>query len=566
MPKKATCLSAATLVVSLAALGVGGAAWLRAWMNQPLADPAAGGEFDPLDPAALPVAEGDLRLDLSSLDEGGNTQVVWHCGKSVLGTRSDYSGAWTRLRGWVLLTPATRTLKAGELEVALGSMRGHGTHPAPNALINTVRENRWFLEEEHPTAVFRGRALVPRQEGDAEAFEGTLEDWTHTIYGTCELNGIERELVVHAKVDVGEDRVAIDAVFPISRADFEVAGREGYEPPADVDDQVVIEVRIRATPDPLSVLAELNRQLVEQQAETGELAARAADAEARLERLERSAEELARQLERATAAVLEVDVDALPARFTDRIDYANERGDERYQDLGYAAPFEMVLVPGDPARDIAPFYVQTTEVTWKMFRAWSYCEDIADEAHAVELREADLRPSPCYDDASRGHGFEGRPALGVSRGNAAAFCRHVSELTGRRYRLMTGAEWTYLAQAGGGLPANPHQVAWLASNADSDDFGDPLSMPVGGKPADAFGLHDFWGNVAEWVMDDEQYIRGGSYLVSAEELSLDWRVAESQDVWNETYPNSPKSKWWYRDRFDMGFRLVCDPVNIPEEE
>ena len=30
-----------------------------------------------------------------------------------------------------------------------------------------------------------------------------------------------------------------------------------------------------------------------------------------------------------------------------------------------------------------------------------------------------------------------------------------------------------------------------------------------------------------------------------------------------TYPNTPKSLWWYRDRFDMGFRLVCDPINVP---
>ena len=180
------------------------------------------------------------------------------------------------------------------------------------------------------------------------------------------------------------------------------------------------------------------------------------------------------------------------------------------------------------------------------------------------MRDAELRPSPCYDDASRGHGFESRAALGVSRRNARGFCRYLSELTGRPYRLMTADEWTYLAQATGGLPENPQDIAWLADNTGTDDFGDPLSMPVGLKPADRLGLHDFWGNVAEWVMDDAQYIRGGSYLVKAEELTLDWRVEESQDIWNETYPNTPKSQWWYRDRFDMGFRLVCDPVNLPE--
>ena len=36
------------------------------------------------------------------------------------------------------------------------------------------------------------------------------------------------------------------------------------------------------------------------------------------------------------------------------------------------------------------------------------------------------------------------------------------------------------------------------------------------------------------------------------------------EAWLKTDPQVPKSKWWYRDRFDMGFRLVCDPVDIPE--
>ena len=560
MPRKALWLSVLACLLSLAALGVGGVAWMKAWMNQPLEAPELG---DPIDPGGELAAEGQLRLELSSLDEGGNTQVIWHCGKSLMGSRSDYTGAWSRLRGWLLLEPESRALRAGELHLAVASLRGHGAHPAPNALINTVRENQWFLESEHPTAVFRGSALSPRAEGEEAGFDRAVAGWTHTITGTFQLNGIERELAIPARVEVGEDRVSIDAVFPISRADHGVARRSGYEPPAEVDDQVVIEVHVRAAPDPMDMVAELNRQIVAQQAATGLLDVRAAELAARVDRLEVTVDELRRELDRATAAGPEVDPSTLPARFDDRVDYRNSAGSERFKDLGYTADFEMVLVPGDRARGIGPFYVQTTEVSWEMFRAWSYCEDVLDPAYAAELREAELRPSPCYDDASRGHGFPGRAALGVSRRNALAFCRHLSEQAGRPYRLMTDAEWRYLAEAAGGVPEDPHEIAWLAGNADTDDFGDPVSMPVGRKPANSLGLHDFWGNVAEWVMDEVQYIRGGSFLVEAGELALDWRVDESQDVWNETYPNLPKSLWWYRDRFDMGFRLVCDPVNVP---
>jgi formylglycine-generating enzyme required for sulfatase activity len=333
---------------------------------------------------------------------------------------------------------------------------------------------------------------------------------------------------------------------------------------------VVVEVRVRATPDPLAVIAELNRDLVAQQAKSGVLNQQVDTLTARLDRVESAQAELQRTLQAlqasgaAAGGAAAVDVASLPARFTDYVDYKNERGDDQVLDLGYQSQFEMVLIPGDPAKGVTPFYAQTTEVTWEMFRAWSYCTDLEDPSYAAKMKEELLRPTPCYEDASRGHGFEGTAVLGVSRRNAEAFCKHVSELTGRPYRLWTDAEWRYVAEATGGVPKDPLAVAWLDGNCREDEWGAKMTMPVAKKPADKFGLHDFWGNVAEWVMDDEVFIRGGSYLVTADELTMDWRETESQDVWNETYPNLPKSLWWYRDRFDMGFRLVCDPVNIPE--
>ncbi len=549
--------------MSIAALGVGAMAWVQAWMNQPIAAPVHGDAVEIADVSGVRAARGDRTLDLVSRDEGGNTQVTWHCGKTLMGSRHEYTGAWSHVAGRLLLAPESRTLRAGELHLSVDAMRGHGAHPAPNALINTVRENQWFLVREHPTAVLRSRSFTPRSEGEAASFDRAVADWTHTITGTFQLNGIERELSIFARIEVTGDSVRIDAVFPISRVEYGVARRMGFEPPAEVDDQVVIEVHIHATPDPMTLVAELNRQVVAQQAAIGQLQDQAQKLSTRVDRLVSTADELRREIARGGKATA-VDLASLPARFADRVDYRNSTEDERYKDLGYAASFEMVLVPGDSAKKIDPFYVQTTEVTWKMFQAWSYCEDIAKEAYGVELREAGLRPSPCYDDASRGHGFDGRAALGVSRRNAQAFCRYMSERTGRSYRLMTDTEWRYLAEAAGGVPTKPHEVAWLAGNADTDDFGDAISMPIGQKPANRLGLHDFWGNVAEWVMDDAQYLRGGSYLVKAEDLALGWQEKESQDTWNATYPNSPKSQWWYRDRFDMGFRLVCDLVNIPK--
>ena len=90
------------------------------------------------------------------------------------------------------------------------------------------------------------------------------------------------------------------------------------------------------------------------------------------------------------------------------------------------------------------------------------------------------------------------PVNRVSWNDAQEF---VGRLNGRsggnRYRLPTEAEWEYAARAGttrdryGNLDA----IGWCRGNS-----ADPMP-PVGGKAANAWGLHDMLGNVSEWVED-----------------------------------------------------------------
>jgi formylglycine-generating enzyme required for sulfatase activity len=76
------------------------------------------------------------------------------------------------------------------------------------------------------------------------------------------------------------------------------------------------------------------------------------------------------------------------------------------------------------------------------------------------------------------------------------------------YRLPTEAEWEYAYRAGTstafyngditktdcGLDPNLDKIGWYCGNASK-------TQPVGGKQANAWGLHDMAGNVYEWVYD-----------------------------------------------------------------
>jgi len=103
------------------------------------------------------------------------------------------------------------------------------------------------------------------------------------------------------------------------------------------------------------------------------------------------------------------------------------------------------------------------------------------------------------------------PVVCVTWVDAQDYTRWLSQRTGKRYRLLTEAEWEYAARAGstGAFPwgAKPsHEYA----NYGADTPYTPLAFgrdkwlytsPVGSFPPNAFGLYDMHGNVTEWVQD-----------------------------------------------------------------
>lgn len=161
---------------------------------------------------------------------------------------------------------------------------------------------------------------------------------------------------------------------------------------------------------------------------------------------------------------------------------------------------EMVVVPsgsfrmgssygGDwekPVHDVRigySFAVGKYEVT---FGQWDACVSAGGCSH---------RPF----DSVRGS----RPVINVSWNDAQEYVRWLSRTTGERYRLLSEAEWEYVARAGTttrywwGNDIGRGRASCLSDCGDSDDE----AAPVGSFAANGFGLHDVHGNVWEWVED-----------------------------------------------------------------
>jgi hypothetical protein len=213
-----------------------------------------------------------------------------------------------------------------------------------------------------------------------------------------------------------------------------------------------------------------------------------------------------------------------------------------------------------------------------MYRAWSYCRDIGDDVDEVNrLIKAGLRPTPLFGDPSVlvQINNELNPARAVSRLSAESYCKWLTEVTGRRYRLPTEAEWEHALRAGGGVPEDVDAVAWHFDNAPYDEFlgPDPGRTPAsmsevpeaGTKQPNALGIHDMLGSVSEWVIPTnpaERALRGGNMRTRRGELVFGWREVEDRDAWFAAYPNEPKSLFWYPSYEFGGVRLVCEARSV----
>ncbi|UNU25597.1 formylglycine-generating enzyme family protein [Microcoleus vaginatus] len=101
--------------------------------------------------------------------------------------------------------------------------------------------------------------------------------------------------------------------------------------------------------------------------------------------------------------------------------------------------------------------------------------------------------------------FEKRPVQ-VSWDEAVEFCDRLSQQTGKKYRLLSEAEWEYACRAGTTTLFHFGETITRQLVNYEDDYPDrPLHSKqptdVGSFPPNAFGLYDMHGNVWQWCSD-----------------------------------------------------------------
>eukprot|EP01013_Petalomonas_cantuscygni_P031204 TRINITY_DN57386_c0_g1_i1.p1 TRINITY_DN57386_c0_g1~~TRINITY_DN57386_c0_g1_i1.p1 ORF type:complete len:575 (-),score=94.34 TRINITY_DN57386_c0_g1_i1:1444-3168(-) len=147
---------------------------------------------------------------------------------------------------------------------------------------------------------------------------------------------------------------------------------------------------------------------------------------------------------------------------------------------------------------IESFAASATEITWGQIHTCITAGGCAGNEAGAETRSDQWRQSAL-------------PVINITWVEAKAYIDWLNTLVeGEPYRLLSEAEWEYAARAGTTTPFNTGETltdtqanfnATRSYNDSPRGSWPRRPMPAGYYPANAFGLHEMHGNVAEWVAD-----------------------------------------------------------------
>jgi formylglycine-generating enzyme len=293
---------------------------------------------------------------------------------------------------------------------------------------------------------------------------------------------------------------------------------------------------------------------------------------------------------------------------------------------GSAVTFDMIAIPGgtfiigstpdEPYRNddegpqrevqISPFFMGRLEVSWDEFLAFynaTALEGRQDNIYSTNLGDVDAitGPTPPWGLPDQGWGMGSRPAITMTWYAAETYCKWLSAVTGKTFRLPTEAEWEYAARGGTTGPyffeGNPRKfnrdrlfnrifgpdTTVINSYVIYSENSMARTQEPGAVRPNPFGLKNMLGNVYEFCSDwytpdaysmypegqivvdprgpltgTERVIRGGSFNSDAAEVRVAARSHTRHAAWQMTDPQIPKSEWWYTDTREVGFRVVME--------
>ncbi|WP_088242865.1 formylglycine-generating enzyme family protein [Calothrix rhizosoleniae] len=258
------------------------------------------------------------------------------------------------------------------------------------------------------------------------------------------------------------------------------------------------------------------------------------------------------------------------------------------EDLGNGIELEMVLIPGGSFMMGSPedeLECSDSESPQHLVNINHFCMGkypVTQAQWRAVANRSDLRVNRDLEPELSYFKGDSHPVETVSWYDAVEFCDRLSQLTKRKYRLPSEAEWEYACRAGTETPF--HFGETITSELANYNANYTYGVGVKGTyrnettevgsfgVANAFGLYDMHGNVREWCLDDwhgnyknaptdgtawfdsedddlsqksgNAVMRGGSWIVSPKLCRSAYRY------YNIRVEHDPLD-------FNSGFRVVC---------
>jgi formylglycine-generating enzyme required for sulfatase activity len=155
------------------------------------------------------------------------------------------------------------------------------------------------------------------------------------------------------------------------------------------------------------------------------------------------------------------------------------------------------------------------------------------------------------------------PVTDVSWKDCRKFIKKLNELTKRKYRLPTEAEWEYACRAG---TSTAYSFGDKITPKDANYYNSGIGKPieVGSYKPNAFGLYDMHGNVWEWCEDWEADYPKGAVIDPKGPAKGECRVLRGGSFYGTVLKARSSNRYTYlsptnRFSFTLGFRLARTP-------